>query len=85
MAPVLASVAPYLAYIPSPGRGVYYIGPLPLHVYGLMLAIGVLEIIIDTVLLHEARDERIVGFAILNAVIDFVIIAAGSEFEIGPI
>jgi prolipoprotein diacylglyceryl transferase len=42
VAPVLASVAPYLAYIPSPGRGVYYIGPLPLHVYGLMLAIGVL-------------------------------------------
>jgi prolipoprotein diacylglyceryl transferase len=39
---VFASFAPYLAYIPSPARGVYYIGPIPLHVYGLMLAIGVL-------------------------------------------
>ncbi len=39
---VLASIAPYLAYIPSPSRGVYYIGPIPLHVYGLMLAVGVL-------------------------------------------
>ena len=42
MGVVLASVAPYLAYIPSPARGVYYVGPIPLHVYGLMLAIGVL-------------------------------------------
>ncbi len=42
MGVVLASIAPYLAYIPSPARGVYYVGPIPLHVYGLMLAIGVL-------------------------------------------
>ena len=31
-----------LAYIPSPEHGIYYVGPLPLHMYGLMLAIGVL-------------------------------------------
>ena len=30
-----------LAFIPSPSRGVFYLGPLPLHVYGLTLAIGV--------------------------------------------
>jgi prolipoprotein diacylglyceryl transferase len=39
---VVASLASFLAYIPSPSRGVFYIGPIPLHVYGLMLAIGVL-------------------------------------------
>jgi prolipoprotein diacylglyceryl transferase len=31
-----------IAYIPSPAHGIYYLGPLPLHLYGLMLAIGVL-------------------------------------------
>jgi prolipoprotein diacylglyceryl transferase len=31
-----------LAYIPSPKNGIVHIGPLPLHAYGLMLAIGVL-------------------------------------------
>jgi len=31
-----------LAYIPSPSHGIFHIGPLALHAYGLMLAIGVL-------------------------------------------
>ncbi len=31
-----------LAYIPSPKHGIVHIGPIPLHAYGLMLAIGVL-------------------------------------------
>jgi prolipoprotein diacylglyceryl transferase len=31
-----------LAYIPSPSHGILHIGPLALHAYGLMLAIGVL-------------------------------------------
>jgi prolipoprotein diacylglyceryl transferase len=31
-----------LAYIPSPAHGILHIGPLQLHAYGLMLAIGVL-------------------------------------------
>jgi prolipoprotein diacylglyceryl transferase len=31
-----------LAYIPSPEHGIVHIGPLPLHAYGLMLALGVL-------------------------------------------
>ena len=31
-----------LAYIPSPAHGIVHIGPLQLHAYGLMLAIGVL-------------------------------------------
>jgi len=31
-----------VAFIPSPSHGIVHIGPLPLHAYGLMLAIGVL-------------------------------------------
>lgn len=31
-----------LAFIPSPGENVLHLGPVPLHMYGLMLAIGVL-------------------------------------------
>ena len=31
----------FFASIPSPGRGVLYLGPLPIRAYGLMLALGV--------------------------------------------
>jgi prolipoprotein diacylglyceryl transferase len=31
-----------VAFIPSPKHGIVHIGPLPLHAYGLMLALGVL-------------------------------------------
>jgi prolipoprotein diacylglyceryl transferase len=31
-----------VAFIPSPEHGIVHLGPLPLHAYGLMLAIGVL-------------------------------------------
>jgi prolipoprotein diacylglyceryl transferase len=31
-----------VAFIPSPKHGILHIGPIPLHAYGLMLAIGVL-------------------------------------------
>ena len=30
------------ASLPSPSRGVYYFGPLPLHTYGLALGVGIL-------------------------------------------
>jgi prolipoprotein diacylglyceryl transferase len=33
---------PVLASIPSPSDGIVHIGPVPLHAYGMMLAIGVL-------------------------------------------
>ena len=29
-------------FIPSPAKGILHIGPIPLHAYGLCLAIGVL-------------------------------------------
>ena len=31
-----------LAFIPSPEHGILHVGPIQLHAYGLMLAIGVL-------------------------------------------
>jgi prolipoprotein diacylglyceryl transferase len=31
-----------LGFIPSPAHGIIHVGPLPLHAYGLMLALGVL-------------------------------------------
>ena len=31
-----------VAFIPSPKDGIVHIGPVPLHAYGLILAIGVL-------------------------------------------
>ena len=34
-----------LAYIPSPAHGILHIGPIPLHAYGLMLALGVVAAI----------------------------------------
>ena len=36
------SSGPMIASIPSPEQGIVHIGPLPLHAYGLMLAIGVI-------------------------------------------
>jgi phosphatidylglycerol---prolipoprotein diacylglyceryl transferase len=34
--------APVLGFIPSPSDNIVHLGPVPLHMYGLMLAIGVL-------------------------------------------
>lgn len=39
---LLTALAPLVASIPSPSRGVIDVGPVPLHAYGLMLALGVL-------------------------------------------
>ncbi len=41
-------------YIPSPSDGIVHIGPIPLHAYGLMLAIGVLV----AVWVSERRWEK---------------------------
>jgi prolipoprotein diacylglyceryl transferase len=42
------------AFIPSPSNGTVNVGPLPLHVYGLLLAIGV----VIATLIAERRWER---------------------------
>ncbi len=39
------TAAASLAFIPSPKHGILHIGPLPLHAYGLMLALGVVAAI----------------------------------------
>ncbi|HEY1739777.1 MAG TPA: prolipoprotein diacylglyceryl transferase [Acidimicrobiia bacterium] len=39
------SPAGVLAFIPSPAHGIVHIGPIPLHAYGLMLALGVVAAI----------------------------------------
>ena len=38
---MLIGVAHVLGSIPSPARGVFYLGPLPLHAYGICIALGV--------------------------------------------
>jgi prolipoprotein diacylglyceryl transferase len=38
----MATAMRLLAYIPSPSKGILHLGPIPLHAYGLCLAIGVL-------------------------------------------
>lgn len=50
--PSIASLV--LASIPSPAHGVLHVGPVPIHAYGLMLALGV----IAAVRIAERRYER---------------------------
>jgi hypothetical protein len=47
-----------------------------------MLAVGMFEEIVDSVLLHKAADEPQIGFAILHAVWNLLVVAIGSEFEV---
>ena len=64
-----------LAFIPSPSNGTLNIGPLPLHVYGLLLAVGV---VVGT-LISERRwqrwghDRREIGDMIVVVVISGVV------------
>src|SRR6266481_984884 len=48
-----------------------------------VLAVGVLEKVINTVVLHHATAERQIGFAILDAVGYLVKVAGGAEYKIG--
>src|SRR6266850_7069866 len=52
-----------------------------------VLAVGVLEKVINTVVLHHATAERQIGFAILDAVgylvLVLVKVAAGAEYKVG--
>src|SRR6266404_5123947 len=48
-----------------------------------VLAVGVLEKVINTVVLHHATAERQIGFAILDAVGYLVKVAAGAEYKVG--
>src|SRR6266700_7730306 len=48
-----------------------------------VLAVGVLEKVINAVVLHHATAERQIGFAILHAVVYLVIVAGGAVYKIG--
>ena len=60
MAPMIAAIGS----IPSPSNGVLHVGPLPLHAYGLMLAIGVVVAVKiadreDASVAHEQTNRRV--------------------------
>lgn len=75
MNPLGSPPVPSLASIPSPADGVVRIGPVPLHMYGLLIAIGVLVAVRIAVGRwvrsgHEARDlEEMVPWVVLAGVV----------------
>jgi phosphatidylglycerol---prolipoprotein diacylglyceryl transferase len=62
-----------LAYIPSPSKGILHVGPIPLHAYGLCLAVGVL--VAATV--AERRWERKGGRPGVIGEIGVAVVVAG--------
>ena len=64
-----------LAYIPSPKNGIVHIGPLPLHAYGLMLAIGVLVAakIADVRWRRSGHDSKVIAEIAVPVVVGGVI------------
>jgi prolipoprotein diacylglyceryl transferase len=64
-----------LAYIPSPTHGILHIGPLQLHAYGLMLAIGVLVAakIADVRWQRTGQNPRAIGELAVPVVIGGVV------------
>ncbi len=60
-----------LGYIPSPKNGIVHIGPLPLHAYGLMLALGVLAAAYVTEKRWAARglDPKVISSIAIPVVI----------------
>jgi len=64
-----------LASIPSPAHGIVHIGPVPLHAYGLMLALGVLAAasIAQRRWAKQGNDPREIGALAVPVVIGGVI------------
>ena len=64
-----------VAFIPSPKHGIVHIGPLPLHAYGLMLAIGVLVAtkVAETRWARTGHDPKEFGEIVVPVVIAGVI------------
>ncbi len=64
-----------VAFIPSPKHGIVHIGPLPLHAYGLMLAIGVLVAtkVAESRWTRTGRDPKEFGAIVVPVVIAGVI------------
>ena len=64
-----------LGYIPSPAHGILHLGPLQLHAYGLMLAIGVIVAakIAEVRWRRTGHDPKIIGEIAVPVVIAGVI------------
>ena len=64
-----------LAFIPSPKDGIVHIGPVPLHAYGLMLAIGVLAAVkvAETRWVRTGRDAKDFNAIVIPVVIAGVV------------
>jgi prolipoprotein diacylglyceryl transferase len=64
-----------VAFIPSPKHGIVNIGPLPLHAYGLMLAIGVLVAtkVAESRWARTGRDPKEFGAIVVPVVIAGVV------------
>jgi len=64
-----------VAFIPSPEHGIVHIGPLPLHAYGLMLAIGVLVAakVAETRWTRTGRDAKDFSAIVVPVVIAGVV------------
>ena len=64
-----------VGFIPSPAHGVVHIGPVPLHVYGLMLALGVVAaaMIAERRWAHQGNDPHEIGALAIPVVIGGVV------------
>ena len=64
-----------LGYLPSPAHGIVHIGPLQLHAYGLMLAIGVLAAakIADIRWRRSGHDSKVIAEIAVPVVVAGVI------------
>ena len=64
-----------LGFIPSPAHGIVHIGPLPLHTYGLMLALGVLAAakIAARRWVRQGNDPREIGALAVPVVIGGIV------------
>jgi prolipoprotein diacylglyceryl transferase len=64
-----------VAFIPSPKHGIVHIGPLPLHAYGLMLALGVLVAtrVAERRWVRSGRDPKEFGAIVVPVVIAGVV------------
>jgi prolipoprotein diacylglyceryl transferase len=64
-----------VAFIPSPEHGIVHLGPLPLHAYGLMLAIGVLVAVkvAETRWVRTGRDAKEFNGIVIPVVIAGVV------------
>ena len=78
---------PLLASIPSPSDGTLHLGPIPLHVYGILLATGIVVAAIFTERRwgswgHERREwQEIVVIAVVAGIIGARLYHVATDYE----